>query len=323
MVEPRKGGLTVQRIIATVKRQGEDIERDLELPAMLTAGQLAELIAQALDWDQHSSGLVLRYRIEADPPGRILQDHEIPLHVGVYEGARLLLQCVNDPDAPPCPEPKPPPVQPKVEPIPEPPPPPPAKGGLNPLLIGAGLLSLFGGIGYVLSQQQSSANGQVQHNDTFMVLGIALVLFLLIFYFARSKQKSQPHHIQASAKPVIQPEATPEPLPLAQVDEAETALLNETGPVLEAMADGATYAITGSRFILGRHTDKCHLVIPNKKVGRVHAQIVTKGEQYYLVDLDSKNGTFLNQVRLIPQREYPINNGDQLRLVDVEYIFKM
>jgi pSer/pThr/pTyr-binding forkhead associated (FHA) protein len=49
-------------------------------------------------------------------------------------------------------------------------------------------------------------------------------------------------------------------------------------------------------------------------LSRRHAMVVRADNGYALVDLGSTNGTWLNDVRLMPNRLYPLRNGDQVRL---------
>ncbi len=49
-------------------------------------------------------------------------------------------------------------------------------------------------------------------------------------------------------------------------------------------------------------------------VSRRHARIVRRGNQVFLEDLGSLNGTFLNATRLAPELPYPVKEGDQVQL---------
>ena len=49
-------------------------------------------------------------------------------------------------------------------------------------------------------------------------------------------------------------------------------------------------------------------------VSRQHAEIVYENGAYYVRDLKSTNGSWLNTERLAPLQRYPIEAGDQLRL---------
>ena len=49
-------------------------------------------------------------------------------------------------------------------------------------------------------------------------------------------------------------------------------------------------------------------------VSRRHARIVRRGNQVFIEDLGSLNGTFLNTARLAPELPYPVKEGDQVQL---------
>ncbi len=48
-------------------------------------------------------------------------------------------------------------------------------------------------------------------------------------------------------------------------------------------------------------------------VSRKHALIRREEDRLFLVDLDSRNGTFINNERLLPNKPYILNSGDQVR----------
>ncbi|HZQ08544.1 MAG TPA: FHA domain-containing protein [Anaerolineae bacterium] len=49
-------------------------------------------------------------------------------------------------------------------------------------------------------------------------------------------------------------------------------------------------------------------------VSRRHARITLAGNQYFVEDLDSSNGSWLGTSRLVAKTRTPLNHGDQLRL---------
>lgn len=61
------------------------------------------------------------------------------------------------------------------------------------------------------------------------------------------------------------------------------------------------------------------LVRDNRVVSRRHAAVVTKGSEYYLVDLGSKNGVFLNGERLPRETETPLRIGDVFILANDKF----
>ena len=56
---------------------------------------------------------------------------------------------------------------------------------------------------------------------------------------------------------------------------------------------GERYMLDGERAILGRHPD-CDIVLDAGAVSRQHAQIRVIDGEYFVEDLHSRNGTFVN-----------------------------
>jgi pSer/pThr/pTyr-binding forkhead associated (FHA) protein len=55
--------------------------------------------------------------------------------------------------------------------------------------------------------------------------------------------------------------------------------------------------------------------LPNANyVSRLHAEIQAEKNAYYLIDLGSANGTYLNNIKLEPKKRYPLNLGDKIDL---------
>lgn len=72
------------------------------------------------------------------------------------------------------------------------------------------------------------------------------------------------------------------------------------------------------RMVLGRHPD-CDVVLDSASVSRQHAQIVRENGQYFIEDLHSRNGTFVNG-RSIQGRQ-PLADGDRLKICDLSFTF--
>mgnify|MGYP000965427543 CR=1 FL=1 len=49
-------------------------------------------------------------------------------------------------------------------------------------------------------------------------------------------------------------------------------------------------------------------------VSRRHAEIVQQSDQWFLQDLNSTNGTYINNQRVAPHSRQPLQSGDQIRL---------
>lgn len=78
--------------------------------------------------------------------------------------------------------------------------------------------------------------------------------------------------------------------------------------------------VTKDNFVIGKNAAAVDGVISfNKMISRVHCQITKENGKYLLTDLKSANGTYVNNVRLIPNKSYPIRNGDIIRLANSDF----
>jgi pSer/pThr/pTyr-binding forkhead associated (FHA) protein len=75
--------------------------------------------------------------------------------------------------------------------------------------------------------------------------------------------------------------------------------------------------------LIGRDERLATLIIDDRYISRTHAAIFLEGEKYFVQDLNSKNGTFLNGEK-IPQGQRsprPLKNGDHIKFHRVEFEF--
>lgn len=81
---------------------------------------------------------------------------------------------------------------------------------------------------------------------------------------------------------------------------------------------GTQYVLEEERVVLGRHPN-CEVVLPSGVVSRRHAQILESHGAYYLEDLRSRNGTYVNEIPITGRHE--LREGDEIRLCDVVLVF--
>ncbi len=74
---------------------------------------------------------------------------------------------------------------------------------------------------------------------------------------------------------------------------------------------GRSWVCQGSPVIIGRQTD-CSIWLESPAVSRQHAQILIQGDTYYIEDLHSANGTFINGHFV--DRPTPITENDRLEI---------
>lgn len=75
--------------------------------------------------------------------------------------------------------------------------------------------------------------------------------------------------------------------------------------------------------LVGRDDRMASLVINDPFISRTHAAIIKENDEYYVQDLNSKNGTFLNDERLSSgqRSSRPLKPGDRVRFNMVEFQF--
>ncbi len=64
-----------------------------------------------------------------------------------------------------------------------------------------------------------------------------------------------------------------------------------------------------------------YFVSNNHAVSRSHADIIRREQRYFIMDLNSKNKTFVNGVAITPRKEVEIHEGDNVRLGNEEFVF--
>lgn len=72
---------------------------------------------------------------------------------------------------------------------------------------------------------------------------------------------------------------------------------------------------------IGKLSEKVDYCINNSSVSKIHADILIRDKKMFVIDLNSKNGTFINDMsqRLESNIEYELKNGDKLILANEEF----
>src|SRR5688572_27353408 len=86
-------------------------------------------------------------------------------------------------------------------------------------------------------------------------------------------------------------------------------------PKRAVVVEGAS--TSGKNFELGQEltigrADKCHVVLDDTYVSQVHARVFSRGESYFIEDLGSTNGTYLNRKRVGGATE--LQRGDRVKI---------
>lgn len=109
-------------------------------------------------------------------------------------------------------------------------------------------------------------------------------------------------------------------------DEATGLLIENNAnvrfPTLFRVLTEETISVNKPVFRLGKERSYVdYFVTNNIAVSRSHADIITRGNKYFVKDLNSKNRTYINNQELPIHMEVEIYDGDRLKLGNEEFIF--
>lgn len=119
------------------------------------------------------------------------------------------------------------------------------------------------------------------------------------------------------------------PAPPPMIAEERTMLLSEKSARVRAEAQpqllnektGELILISKTPFYIGSLEGYADCIMRKKEISRLHTCIRKKEESYYLSDLNSTNGTFLNQTEVLPGREERLSVGDVIKIAGEEFVF--
>jgi pSer/pThr/pTyr-binding forkhead associated (FHA) protein len=86
--------------------------------------------------------------------------------------------------------------------------------------------------------------------------------------------------------------------------------------LVRGSSPGARYELDGDEAVLGRSAD-CEIPIETPAVSRRHAAVIRSGDDYFIEDLKSRNGTILNERQITDRTK--LNDGDRLVICDQEF----
>ena len=73
------------------------------------------------------------------------------------------------------------------------------------------------------------------------------------------------------------------------------------------------YSLERLPVLVGKLKSRAQILLPDASVSRIHARFVDKGGRTAIIDLNSTNGTFVNDVRLEQEEVVVLEDGDELR----------
>lgn len=127
----------------------------------------------------------------------------------------------------------------------------------------------------------------------------------------QGEEPEPPPRLEAGATMVYKPRT---PLP-DDGQPAEVALAQE---IVTLTMDGIRHEVDKRRFVLGRAKD-CDIQLTDPNVSRRHAEVRQEGLAYWLIDLDSTNGSQVNGRRTARAK---LESGDVVTVGSTELVFE-
>lgn len=113
-------------------------------------------------------------------------------------------------------------------------------------------------------------------------------------------------------------------------EESETVILGQESmepkviPHLIRKKNNEKIPINKSFFRLGRDVSfNDYVIADNKFIGHGHCHIITKNGEYFIVDDNSKNHTYVDGVAISPSSEIKLSHGQNVRLSNEEFEFRL
>ncbi len=128
------------------------------------------------------------------------------------------------------------------------------------------------------------------------------------------------HAAQKSKNP-LQQESGDQPFPLGNIlqykGQSYHEQVLEKNLVLVREKNGQVSVVDKKQFIIGTNRSLVDLcIMDNRAVSRRHAAVFEDYGIWYINDMGSSNGTFVNSVRIVPGRAVRIKAGDEILLAD-------
>jgi pSer/pThr/pTyr-binding forkhead associated (FHA) protein len=104
----------------------------------------------------------------------------------------------------------------------------------------------------------------------------------------------------------------------------ETTVLsrNVNGGTLVRSSNQERIAINKEELVIGRERKRVdYCISDNTSISRMHAKLVVRNGQTYLVDMNAANGTFLNGSKAAPYQEMALKDGDKITLAAEDFTY--
>ena len=175
------------------------------------------------------------------------------------------------------------------------------------------------------------------------LIAVAVIaIIIIIILMSRNSRKPAPRRPQPMPQPTpippVQPQNNVPPVypggagtgVLGRAEDTtvlsggsnETTVLSADFGTLTRISTGEKININKERFVIGRERGRVdYCISDNTAVGRTHAIIVNRGGSAYVIDQNSRNCTYVNDVRAGANQEVKIKSGDKITFADEAFTY--
>ena len=194
----------------------------------------------------------------------------------------------------------------------------------------------------LLSTIYCKVNNYISDKLSVFLLCLALIILIgsikylyTIFPAAKIQVKSQPFITENNISDEKIPENTPSTFmttpdfPAESEEFGDTILLSRqsgTSTNHRLVYTGTDYVhnvpINSYPFTIGKLKTSADMIINNPLISRIHACIYYENNSFFIEDMNSSNGTFVNDTLLAPHEKFKISEGDKITFSHLTYIFE-
>jgi pSer/pThr/pTyr-binding forkhead associated (FHA) protein len=137
-----------------------------------------------------------------------------------------------------------------------------------------------------------------------LVLTSLKILFLVLLYLFIARA-IRVIYLDLVGPRVPKPRRAPAPRPAKPRGQPRALVVTEDG------AAARTYPLKGEPMVIGRG-ETCEIALKDTYVSHVHTRIFPREESWFVEDLGSTNGTYLNRAKVTEPT--PVAPGDEVRV---------
>ena len=181
-----------------------------------------------------------------------------------------------------------------------------------------------------LAAKEAADEKATKARRNFYVIGSAggLVVLILALWFYLHSRRSSARVDKAEARAVdaekdaqraqVAAAQALKPAPFSCLMEGRSPEGRRYTLKIPASALGASEGV-----VIGRNPEHASVVVDHKGISRQHAKLTVIDNTLHIEDLNSTNGTFVNDVRLAPTQRLPLRNGFAVRLGPIPFSLKL